>query len=301
MPALRSLLPATVVLPLLAGCFAADPTPLGVVEVETQGDISIEEGIEADAFADLRTSSITFERFLVHVGAAGLGETSPTAIPLAGAPYVLVDHVLPGSKIIVTAPDVVAKRWAGFTFTVNPARVSSVLAGGVTEEDRRSMQQKGASVRVKGFAKSAQAVKSFDWWFLQVLAYGDCVAELPDSGTEPGLLVRPAYRNEVPIVFSGRPLFDPILGAGARPGRHLRFEAFADADVDTNGVITESELRRVKLSDLRLGRGLEAGAYVVEGAGAERPLETLWDFVSEQVRYTARLGGRGVCVSKRFQ
>jgi hypothetical protein len=300
MPVPRSLFPALVALLLLAGCFSTEPTPLGVVEVETQGDISIEEGLEADSFADARTSSITFDRFLVHVGAAGLGETSATAIPLAGAPYVLVDHALPGSKIVVTAPDVVARRWGGFTFTVNPARVSSTLGGGVTEEDRRAMQQKGASVRVKGVAKSAGAMKSFDWWFLQVLSYGDCTVELPDSGSATGLLVRPAYRNEVPIVFSGRPLFDPILGAGARSGRHLRFDAFADADVDTNGVITESELRRVKLSDLRVGPGLEAGSYAPE-PDAERPIETLWDFVSEQVRHTVRLGGRGVCTSNRFQ
>jgi hypothetical protein len=295
----RPLLHAAFALPFVTACFAADPVPLGTVEVETQGDVSIEEGIGSESFLGTREWSVTFERFLVHVGAAGLGETSASAVPLGGAPYVLVDQVLPGTKVIVTASDVVARRWGGVTFTVNPARVTSNLAGGATEEDRRAMQQKGASFRVKGVARSSGGEKRFDWWMLQVISYGDCASTLPDAGTEAGLLVKPAVRNDVPLIFSARPLFDPLLGAHSRPGVNLRFDAFADADTDSDGAITEAELRRVRLAELRATPGLEPGAY--ENTQSDRPLETLWDFVSEQVRHTVRFGPLGTCESRRLQ
>ena len=305
MSALRTPRLVVLALPSLAACFSAEPAALGIVEVETQGDISIEEGLGPESFAEESAWTMQFDRFLVHVGAAGLGETPASAVPLGGAPYVLVDHVLPGSKVIVTAPDVVAKRWGGFTFTMNPARVTSTLAGGATEDDRRQMQQKGASLHVKGSARGRSRggepfVKSFDWWFLQVLAYGECAAERLDGGVETGLLVRPANRNEVPLVFSARPLFDPILAQGTRLGPRLRFDPFADADTDTDGVITESELRRVKLVDVRRTTGLEAGSYAT-GAAGERTVETLWEFLSEQVQHTVRFGPRGACSSKRYQ
>lgn len=295
----RPLLHAAFALPFVAACFAADPVPLGTVEVETQGDVSIEEGIGSESFLGPREWSVTFDRFLVHVGAAGLGETSAAAVPLGGAPYVLVDQVLPGTKVIVTAADVVARRWGGVTFTVNPARVTSTLAGGATEEDRRAMQQKGASIRVKGVARSNGGEKRFDWWMLQVIAYSDCAFPVPDGGAEAGLLVRPAVRNEVPLIFSARPLFDPLLGVGPREGKYLNFDAFADADTDSDGAITEAELRRVRLAELRATPGLEAGSYDV--TEPERPIETLWDFVSEQVRHTVRFGPRGKCESRRLQ
>lgn len=301
----RPSLRACFALPALAACFSAEPAPLGVVEVETHGDISIEEGIGSESFDEATAWSVSFERFLVHVGAAGLGETSASAVPLADAPYALVDQVLPGSKVIVSAPDVVARRWGGFTFTMNPARAASILAGGATDEDRRAMQQKGASVRVKGTAEGrsrsgAPIAKTFDWWFMQVIAYGDCTSEFADAGTASGLLVRPANVNDVPLVFSARPLFDPILGQTVSPGRRLRFDPFADADTDSNGVITESELRRVKLSDLRRKPGLEAAAYESSATGS-RSVVSLWDFLSEQVQYTVRFGMTGACTSKRYQ
>jgi hypothetical protein len=302
MLASRLPLVAFMALPLAAACFSTEPLPLGVVEFETQGDVSVEEGIDEAFFVESSQWSIRFDRFLVHVGAGALGESSASAVPLGGAPYVLVDQVLPGPKVIVTARDVVAKRWGGLAFTINPVRATSTLAGGATEDDRRSMQQKGASIRVKGTATRGETTKTFDWSFLQVIAFADCSIGVADGSTQLGISVRPAATNDVPIVFSALPLFDPVRKSSLPPRGRLRFDAFADADVDSDGKITEPELRRVNLGELRADTtaNLEANSYAAQPPD-DPPFTTLWEFLSAQVAETVRIGVRGRCQSMRYQ
>ena len=97
---------------LLGGCIASSSQRFGEILVVTQGDVTLEDGLKEFEVAD--GWAVTFERFVVNVGGVAVGTTSATSTTLGASTYVLVDHALPGPKVVIDANDVLAQSWPAF-------------------------------------------------------------------------------------------------------------------------------------------------------------------------------------------
>jgi hypothetical protein len=272
---------------LLAACIDGGASSVGTVIVETQGDIAVEDGLRATDLAD--GWSIAYERFVVNVGGVALGSEGVATTTLGSGPYALVDHVLPGPKPILVAEGVLAREWPSFTFTVRPARVTSELAGGASEDDLVKMRNLGASVWIKGTATKGAVTKSFDWVFTSSIAYEACRTTV-GGRTVFGLDVEDDETTEVSLVFRGRTLFEDGIGA-SKPS--LRFDAIADADVNADGVVGANELAAVPIAAVRT-------KYGFYGTGSITTVSTLRDFLDAQAQRLAAFQGAGTCVPRRL-
>lgn len=127
-----------------------------------------------------------------------------------------------------------------------------------------------ARVEVEGRASKDGVEKSFAWTFTAPTAYTDCetLTEVPREGV-----------GEVQITVHADHLFYDSLVA-EEPA--LRFEAFAAADSDDDGVISEAELAAAEL-----------GAY--DPGNLE--IDDLWAFLSAQAQTMGHVDGEGHCES----
>ena len=276
-----------VFLPLLAACTGGSLRPSGDLEVTTQGDLSVEDGIPATDFAD--GWAVRFERFVVNVGGIALGVDSASVVPLGEEPYVLVDHAVPGPKTVLIAQGVIAGDWPAFTYQLRPIRATTTLGGGTTDDDLMRMRMVAASTLVKGVATKGNTTKTFEWLFSLATAYEGCRVMQGTTITR-GVYVRADATTGVDLPGSARPLFEEDLSA-LKPA--LRFEALANADVNGDGAISLAELDALAVADVRAS----IGHY---GAGTYININTMRDYISAQARRIGGFRGIGSCQFKRL-
>jgi hypothetical protein len=262
-------------IPLLAACMKTSAVSTGDLLVVTQGDSSLEDGIPASDFED--GWSVRFDRFVVNLGAVGLGSEPADVMPLGDAPFVLVDHVVLGSKTIVLANDVVARAWPAFAYELRAVRSTTTASDGTTDEDLARMRAMAASALIKGVATKGDTSKTFEWVFGEATAYENCRV-VDGAYMQKGVVVVADTTTVLDLPISGKPLFEDDL-ASVKP--KSRFEPIANADTNGDGVVTLSELDRVRLADVHA----TYGNYLADGSTT---IVTMRDFIAAQLR---RVGG----------
>lgn len=248
----------------LFGCLPEDtrPTP-GVVTVNFRGgDATI------DGFTTLDGWRIQFDRALVSIGSVEIAGDSCTQY--AEADYF---RIMDGKS---RKPQKLGLVYGLGTCSIelgarNP-EMDSLLGEGVTEADKTAMRQPASDKReqnagitfwIRGAAERAGVRKSFEWKYRRRrVAYEECIIDGVDTFTltneqEKTLEVR----VHAQVLFQDHP-----EAAKAR----LRFDPFAAADADADGVITIEELDEVPLTSL----GVDLTA--IEGA---ENLKTLGDYL----------------------
>lgn len=276
-----------VLFPVLAACTGGPLRPSGDLEVTTQGDLSVEDGIAATDFAD--GWAVRFDRFVVNVGGISLGVDSASVVPLGEEPYVLVDHAVPGPKTVLIAQGVIAGEWPAFTYALRPIRATTTLGGGTTDEDLMRMRMVAASTFVKGVATKGNTTKTFEWLFSLATAYEGCRV-MQGTAITRGVYVSADATTGVDLPVTARPLFEEDLSA-LKPA--LRFEALANADVNGDGAISLAELDAVAVADVRAS----IGHY---GTGTYINVNTMRDYISAQARRIGGFRGIGSCQLKRL-
>ena len=233
--------------------------------------------------------TVTYDRFLIDVGHANLNGDS--CAEYSDARY---DRIFDGRH---QGAQKVSESYAlgkcSFRFRLNSPDDRTLLGTGVSEADKTEMRtpgsdahakDRGVSLIVAGSAVKGNVKKTFSWSFRRRVGYEDCrITE--DDATISGVVLRSGEKLPIDIALHGEALLlddlDPDVGV-------LRFDPFANADADDDGVITMEELDAVALPSVSVNAG-DAG---VDGG----TLETFGDYVYEGlVPRVARFLGSGEC------
>jgi hypothetical protein len=288
----------------LDACVPADTRPVpGSLTVNVSPSPAVVNGVvTVDGW------TIGFERVLVGIGGVRLGDS---CLSYSEASY---DRVLDmrskdNQKLSITY----AIGQCDFRFRIQPPSSDALLGEGVTQDQKDVMRTPGAdpyvprggiAFSVAGAATRGGVTKRFELLFRPRVRYQNCQL-VPDSGLPPVDLP-----SESTLVYDIRIEAEAMLRDDVDAAAPLRFDPFAAADKDGDGVVTLDELRQVPIATVRDGGAFEAGTYEFDDdAGlirAGRPLviTSFGDYVYEVLlpsipRFrdtggcTIGLGGRG--------
>ncbi|MBS2013281.1 MAG: hypothetical protein JST00_10365 [Deltaproteobacteria bacterium] len=225
------------------------------------------------AFTTADGWSIKYDRFLVHVSAVTVAGLD--GVVTASASKQLFDQVAPAPKSLVTGSLRRARPWEDVSLQIGPvaadAEVTAIAP--VNDADVERMKKDGFALYVEGKATKAGApTVAFKWGFTTDTLYKECGGEV-GGAFRPGLLVPVDGSDTADVAMRGDVLFrDDAVDTAA-----VRFDAFAAADADKNGEVTQAELEAVTLESLRTaGRG----AYGTAG----KDVTTLKGFVEQRTQ-----------------
>ncbi|MCG5052282.1 MAG: hypothetical protein KA712_04915 [Myxococcales bacterium] len=263
----------------------------GRVTFTTWGESFIEEQIPSDPTGEagfVDGWQVTFDKFLVVFAGIELADQAGRVAGTMGA-SLLVDHVQPGRKTLVTFSDVEARAWDRVSYRIAPPHATTT--GVLTDAaDLAFMSTNGYALFVEGRATKAGAAgpieKSFRWGFSGATLYSRCT-QVPEVGLPlEGVVVRAGADESVELTIHGDHFFYDRLRAapeGSAP-TGLRFEAMAAADVNADGEVTLEELNATPL-DVR----------VYDPSGF--PVTHLGPFVTSLARTVGHFQGEGECVA----
>jgi hypothetical protein len=269
-------------------CGSSDPAGSGgegSLSFTTWGESFIENEIPPDpgdgsGFVDGWT--VSYDKFLVNFQNILVANTrGDRAANMPGS--MLFDNERPGVKSIISFDAVPAQAWDRISYEIAPVIDSTVLAEGVTEEDKALMIAGGYSLYVSATATKGSAQKHFSWGFAIGTRYDECQSE--QGGTEQsGVVVTNNGSVVVELTTHGDHLYYDRLQASPDPAvpTSLRFDALAAADADDDGELSLDELSAAPL-DVRL--------YDPSGLGAVN----YGQFVTSLARTVGHFRGEGEC------
>ena len=245
--------------------------------------------------------SIVFDRVLVNLGNAGLGETCTI---YGEADYDrLLDVTRDGGQALGVIHGIGS---CDVDFRLGPPSADSILGEGVTEDDKTRLRTPGGdpyvplggiAAEIALTARRAGVTKQFRLMFRSRIRYRDCTP-VADSG-----LPAVELPGSSALTYDLRIEAEAILRDDVDVSSSLRFDPLANADTNADGVITLDELRAVPIDVLRDGGAFEAGTYTVDDAGIVRRgqpvvIATLGDYIYEVLTPTlARYRDTGTCVA----
>ncbi|HEY8073983.1 MAG TPA: hypothetical protein VIF62_07735 [Labilithrix sp.] len=191
-------------------------------------------------------------------------------------------------------------------FRVSAPSSDAILGEGVAQSDADRLRARagdayvplgGVAVELTGTATRAGVTKHFTISFRPRIRYGGC-GLVPDAGVPAVDL-----ESNVDLVYDIAIEAEAMLRTDVDAAAPLRFDPFAQADVDGDGIVTLDELRGVPIESVRDGGPFEAGTFDYdEDAGVirrGRPLVivSFGDYVYELLLPTlARFRDNGFCV-----
>jgi hypothetical protein len=116
-------------------------------------------------------------------------------------------------------------------------------------------------------------------------SYGPCQVD-----DVPGVSVPAGGSQTVAITIHGDHLFFNGFPEGAEGGVMRLAQWLADCDLDLDGEVTEAELRAIAPSDLA-----EIDGRFQLGGSPIAPLDTMWTYLTAQLRTQAHFQGEGEC------
>jgi hypothetical protein len=280
----------------LDACVPADdrPTP-GKLTLTVSPSPAVQNGVvTADGW------SVVFERVLVGIGRASLGNSCAR---YSDSSYDRLLDVTTKSNQKLSILYGIGQ--CDLRFRVSSPSSDAVLGEGVTEDDKTALRTPGGdayvplggiAMDVTGAATRNGVTKRFHLVFRPRVRYADCRLE-PDAGQAVDL------QSNVDEVFDIRIEAEAVLRDDPDAATaSLRFEPFAAADKNGDGVVTLDELRAVPIASVRDAGSFEAGIYEFDDdagifrAGRAVAIESLGDYVYELLLPSLpRFRGTGTC------
>jgi hypothetical protein len=263
----------------LDACVPADTRPPpGTLTLTVSPSPAVVHGVvTADGWA------IAFDRVLVALGSAGLGDSCAI---YGEANY---DRVLDvTSKSDQKLGILYGIGQCDVDFRMEAPSVDALLGDGVSQADKDTLRTPGGDhyVPIGGIsadiaisASRAGVTKRFHMSFRVPIRYRDC-SLAPDSGLAVDL------QSNVTLTYDIRIEAESMLRDDVDASSALRFDPFANADKNGDGVVTLDELRAIPIETVRDGGAFEAGTYeVTEGGTVQRGppivIATFGDYVYE--------------------
>jgi hypothetical protein len=304
-----------------AACVPADTRPPpGVLTVTVSPSTAIGPGVTtADGW------HVTFTRVFVAMGNEGFSDQC-TVYGEADYDRVVNVGAGPGQKLGILH----GIGRCDLRFRLGPPSTDAVLGANVTDEDKTAMETpipdaytdsgggnaggSGAGIDIAGVATRNGTSKTFHLIYRRRVRYQRCTAATPPADASASDLNQTIAFDDAgasvdlsegqDVAFDLRIEPEAVLRDDVNPSAaSLRFDPFAAADVDGDGVISLDELRGVPIASIRDAGPFEAGTYDVDDAGLLRRgrpivIESLGDFVYELLFPTLpRFRDVGWCVS----
>ncbi len=240
------------------------------------------------AFAD--GWSLRFTKYLVAVGDIEL-ETADGDLHRDDAIYVA--DLTRGEPVFVGYPELSARRWDGFSFSVRPPTDADqvIPVDGAQPEDVSRLVDGKFNYWIEGHASKGDREVTFAWGLDNPVRNTDCTNGV--DGTQ-GIVVRNNRTTTAEITIHVEHLFWHSLGAEQTD---LRFDAIA-AVAGADGDISWDALATQLLSDLRDADGerlLDAEGNPLIYNPASTGAQNLQNFILEATRTQAHLSGTGLC------
>jgi hypothetical protein len=251
---MRPLATSALLLTCGAGCLPTDTRP---PPAEVTFTASSSEQTHAGIELTVDGYHIDFERLLMAVGQARIGDDGRSAqvcSEYSSANYTrLFDFVRVGQAEKVNL--VYALGHCALDFTVRYPNPDAKVGTGATDADAEFMrtpgsdayaQDAGVSVYVIGSAEREGVNKHFAWPFRERIGYQACW--VPDGDTRrTGVDLASDGSVAINVEMQAEALFRDRLDPAVAM---LRFQPFADADVNADGEITLDELDSVEVAPL---------------------------------------------------
>jgi hypothetical protein len=245
--------------------------------------------------------SISFARVLLVIGNAGLGDQC-TIYGEANYDRIL-DVTHDGGQHLGILHGI---GQCDVDYRIEAPTEDAILGEGVTDDDKTRLRTPGGdayvplggvSIEMSGTATRGGVQKRFAYSFRPRVRYQKCALD-PEAG-----LPAVDLQTGSDLVYDVRIEAEAILRDDIDASAPLRFDAFANADTDGDGLITLDELRAVPIDVVRDGGAFEAGTYEVDEAGVlqrGRPIliENFGDYVYRLLLPTiARFRDVGICIT----
>jgi len=225
--------------------------------------------------------AVSFERVLIAMGNAGLGESCSI---YAEANYDRVSRRGP-PKEGKSSETLYGIGQCDVDFRLQAPTVDALLGDGVTEDEKTELRTPGGDAYVPlggisaDIALSATPAESPSVFISPFGPRFDTATARPVR--TGGLAVD--LESSVSLTYDIRVEAEAMLRDDVDAAAALRFDPFASADANGDGIVTLDELRAVPIGNVRDGGAFEAGTYeVVDGGyvrGAPVVIASFGDYV----------------------